>query len=65
MVSAVDPLNLTGTLLPGTKVPALVGNRVLYRDGAPLGALIAGKPVLFGELPAEEERVAREMLIRR
>ncbi|MBO3274443.1 DEAD/DEAH box helicase [Pseudomonas schmalbachii] len=65
VVSAVDPLNLTGTLLPGTKVPAVVGNRVLYRDGVPLGALIAGKPVLFAELAAEEERMAREMLIRR
>ncbi|MNZ27127.1 putative ATP-dependent helicase Lhr [compost metagenome] len=65
VVSAVDPLNLTGTLLPGTKVPALVGNRVLYRDGAPLGALIAGKPVLFMELPPADEAQAREMLIRR
>ncbi len=33
--SAVDPLNLVGTLLPGDKVPALAGNCVLYLDGVP------------------------------
>ncbi len=65
VLSAVDPLNLAGTLLPGSKVPAVAGNRVLYRDGAALGALIAGKPVLWAELPAEEMAKARELLIRR
>ncbi|MED5609269.1 DEAD/DEAH box helicase [Pseudomonas sp. JH-2] len=65
VLSAVDPLNLAGTLLPGSKVPAVAGNRVLYRDGAVLGALIAGKPVLWAELPAEEMAKARALLIRR
>jgi ATP-dependent Lhr-like helicase len=44
-VSAVDPLNLVGTLLPGTRVPALAGNRLVYQDGLPVATLIAGKPV--------------------
>src|SRR5690606_19232872 len=35
-VSGSDPLNLAGTLLPGEKVPALAGNRLLYRDGVPV-----------------------------
>ncbi|WP_372876533.1 DEAD/DEAH box helicase, partial [Pseudomonas sp.] len=35
-LSACDPLNLVGTLLPGSKVPALAGNRLLYRDGVPV-----------------------------
>ena len=35
--SAADPLNLTGIVTPGTRVPALTNNRVLYRDGAPVG----------------------------
>jgi ATP-dependent Lhr-like helicase len=54
-VSGVDPLNLCGTLLPGDKVPALAGNRVLFRDGLPVATLIAGK---FGYLqpPSPEER---------
>jgi ATP-dependent Lhr-like helicase len=44
-VSAVDPLNLTGTVIPGARVPALHTNAVLYRDGLPIDA---------SELPAAE-----------
>jgi ATP-dependent Lhr-like helicase len=54
VLSAVDPLNLSGSLLPGNKVPALAGNRVLYRDGVAIGALIAGKAELWVELAAED-----------
>src|SRR5690606_36841850 len=46
-VSGSDPLNLAGTLLPGAKVPALAGNRLLYRDGVPVAAREAWKIVLF------------------
>jgi ATP-dependent Lhr-like helicase len=42
-LSACDPLNLLGTLLPGSKVPALAGNRLLYCDGVPVASLVAGK----------------------
>src|SRR5262245_22706145 len=35
-VSAVDPLNLVGILLPGTRVPALRTRSVAYRDGLPI-----------------------------
>jgi ATP-dependent Lhr-like helicase len=42
-ISAVDPLNLCGTLLPGDKVPALAGNRVLFHDGAAVASQVAGK----------------------
>ena len=42
-ISGIDPLNLCGTLLPGPKVPALAGNRILFRDGAPVATVIAGK----------------------
>jgi ATP-dependent helicase Lhr and Lhr-like helicase len=33
-LSAADPLNLTGIILPGPRVPAIRANTVLYRDGA-------------------------------
>lgn len=49
-VCGVDPLNLAGTLLPGAKVPALVNNRLVYRDGLPVAAQIAGKPHFWVEL---------------
>lgn len=51
-LSAVDPLNLVGTLLPGDKVPTLAGNRVLYVDGVPAGAVIAGKTRYLGDFDA-------------
>jgi ATP-dependent Lhr-like helicase len=36
-ISAVDPLNLTGVVTPGPRVPATVGNVVTYVDGVPQG----------------------------
>jgi ATP-dependent helicase Lhr and Lhr-like helicase len=35
-LSACDPLNLTGIITPGTRVPAMLGKWVSYRDGVPL-----------------------------
>jgi ATP-dependent Lhr-like helicase len=32
-VSAVDPLNLVGIIVPGERVPAISGKTVSYRDG--------------------------------
>ena len=62
-VSGSDPLNLLGTLLPGNKVPALPGNRLLYRDGVPVATLIAGRVEVFGEeAEHERERVRRALL---
>ncbi len=42
ILSAADPLNLTGIVTPGDKVPALLRNRVLYRNGIPVGAWLRG-----------------------
>jgi ATP-dependent Lhr-like helicase len=64
-VSAVDPLNLAGTLLPGEKVPALPGNRLLFRDGVPVGAVIAGKTRYLVELEGEERETVRAKLVKR
>jgi ATP-dependent Lhr-like helicase len=33
-LSAADPLNLVGILVPGERVPAISGNSVTLRDGA-------------------------------
>jgi ATP-dependent Lhr-like helicase len=54
-ISGVDPLNLCGTLLPGDKVPALFGNRILFRDGLPVATIIAGKINYLLEPGAERE----------
>ena len=34
-VSAADPLNLVGIVVPGERVPAISGRSVTYRDGVP------------------------------
>jgi ATP-dependent helicase Lhr and Lhr-like helicase len=63
-LSGSDPLNLVGTVLIGDKVPALSSSRVLYRDGAPVAALIAGKVVPLIELAAGELQTLRRALLR-
>ena len=55
-ISAADPLNLTGIVTPGERVPALAGNRILYEDGNPVMALVAGQIKPLGD--ASEERIA-------
>jgi ATP-dependent Lhr-like helicase len=33
VLSAADPLNLVGILVPGDRVPAISGRTVAFRDG--------------------------------
>ncbi|MFC5462719.1 DEAD/DEAH box helicase [Massilia niabensis] len=54
-ISGVDPLNLCGTLLPGEKVPALGGNRILFRDGVAVANVVAGKINYLGDPGAERD----------
>jgi ATP-dependent Lhr-like helicase len=64
-VSGADPLNLVGTLLPGSRIAALAGNRVLYRDGVPIAALASGTVQWLASLEPVEMRAAEDALIRR
>jgi ATP-dependent Lhr-like helicase len=42
-ISAADPLNLTGIITPGDRIPGLATNRILYRDGVPVLARERGE----------------------
>jgi ATP-dependent helicase Lhr and Lhr-like helicase len=64
-VSAADPLNLVGTIVPGPKIPALTGNRLLYRDGIAIAGLIGGETHWIVELEPREMREAESALIKR
>ncbi|NQD76964.1 hypothetical protein, partial [Pseudomonas sp. CM27] len=64
VVSAADPLNLIGSLLPGAKVPAVSGNRLLYRDGVPVAMRVAGRYTFMVEAPVQEQEGWRQMLLR-
>jgi ATP-dependent helicase Lhr and Lhr-like helicase len=40
VLSAADPLNLTGIVLPGPRIPALLTNSVSYTDGNPVDPVL-------------------------
>ncbi|HWZ49778.1 MAG TPA: DEAD/DEAH box helicase [Herbaspirillum sp.] len=61
-VSGVDPLNLAGTLLPGDKIAALTGNRLVFLDGMPVAALVAGKAQTLIEVAAHDKERVRAAL---
>jgi ATP-dependent Lhr-like helicase len=57
-LSAADPLNLTGIITPGERIPGITRNRILYRDGVPVAALESGETKPLGT----EEPSTPEML---
>jgi ATP-dependent Lhr-like helicase len=63
-VCGADPLNLVGSVAPGAKVPALTGNRVLYRDGVPAATLVAGEVNFLIELEPAVQWEMRKALLR-
>jgi ATP-dependent Lhr-like helicase len=64
-VSAVDPLNLIGIAVPGERLAALSGNRLLYRDGEAI-AVQEGKEVRFlVDLDPATRWQAQSALVRR
>ena len=50
-IAGTDPTNLVGILSPGPRVPAVVGNLVLYVDGQAVASLESGKVVPRAPLP--------------
>ena len=49
VVSAADPMNLTGIVLPGPRVPAVLGHRLLFEDGLVVAVLDASGVRLTGD----------------
>ncbi|MGH8273487.1 MAG: DEAD/DEAH box helicase [Gammaproteobacteria bacterium] len=64
-VSAADPLNLVGIVSPGERVPALAGNRVLYRDGVAIALFSAGELRFLEDVPPADAWTLRNRLLRR
>ena len=62
VVSACDPLNLVGIVTPGDRVPALPGNRVVFRDGVPLASLEKGKVVNRAETGPGQQSALTSLL---
>ncbi|HEY4368254.1 MAG TPA: DEAD/DEAH box helicase [Steroidobacteraceae bacterium] len=64
-LSAADPLNLIGIVTPGAKLPALTGNRVLYRDGLPIAIYSGGEVRFLEDLEPAQQWNAQSALLRR
>jgi ATP-dependent Lhr-like helicase len=61
-ISACDPLNLVGILTPGQRVPATVGNRVVFRDGVPVAAIDGSETRLIVRVEAAEQPLLERLL---
>ncbi|MBL4716410.1 MAG: ATP-dependent DNA helicase, partial [Bacteroidia bacterium] len=64
-LSASDPLNLTGVITPGKRIPSIYSNRILYKNGVPI-AVKEGKEIKYLiDLPEDEKWVIQKKLIQR
>jgi ATP-dependent Lhr-like helicase len=63
-ISAADPLNLVGILTSENRVPALAGNRILYRNGKPIASFIAGELRFLTDVPSVERWALQNRLLR-
>jgi ATP-dependent helicase Lhr and Lhr-like helicase len=64
-VSAADPLNLVGIIIPGARITAHTSNRILYQDGAPIAAFESGETHFLVELSRAMEWKAKAALMRK
>jgi ATP-dependent Lhr-like helicase len=64
-VSAADPLNLVGIIIPGPRITAHTSNRILYHDGAPIASFESGETHFLVELSRAMEWKAKAALMRK
>jgi ATP-dependent Lhr-like helicase len=62
-ISAADPLNLVGIIVPGEKITASLNNRILFRDGVPIAHQSGEKFHTIGD--AELDIESRTLLVRK
>lgn len=61
-ISACDPLNLIGTLLPGDKVPISNNRQIVFRDGIPIATESKDKLEFLCDLDEQTQWNARLLL---
>ena len=65
-VSAADPLNLTGIVCLGERIPAGASTRIAFRDGVPVATQTGTRKIdLLEALAPEQEWEARHALLRK
>ena len=63
VISACDPLNLGGLIVPGVKTPALTGNRILLENGLPVARTLGDVLEEFPGISGHASREARRRLL--
>jgi len=61
-VHAVDPCNLVGIVVPGLRLPAQLGNRVVYLDGEAIAVQLNDEVKFVREVPVDAQIRARTAL---
>ncbi|MEI6068626.1 MAG: DEAD/DEAH box helicase [Methylococcaceae bacterium] len=64
-ISAADPLNLTGLVTPGQRIPSQPGQRILYRDGIPVANSVKGNINFLVPVEQQDEWQIRNALLRK
>jgi ATP-dependent Lhr-like helicase len=64
-ISAVDPLNLTGILLPGTRVTATNKHKILFHNGKPIAISRSGQIEFLENLAPELQWQAQNVLLQK
>ncbi|MDT8397597.1 MAG: DEAD/DEAH box helicase [Pseudomonadales bacterium] len=65
VLSAADPLNLLGIILPGSKVAASGSNRILFEDGLPLAILEKDEVRFLRDIGPEQQWTLQQHIQRR
>ena len=63
VLSAADPLNLTGIITPGERIASLSSQRVVYRDGIPVAYGSGDKVGYFQDFDHENQRSFQRVLM--
>ena len=65
VISATDPLNLVGVILPGDRIPALHTNRILFRNGLPVAKQLNGVTTCLTDIEPAARWEIDKLLARR
>ena len=64
-ISAADPLNLTGLITAGQRIPTQTNHRLLYRDGVPIASSAGNNITLLETIDPSDEWQIRNLLLRK
>lgn len=65
VISATDPLNLVGIIIPGEKISALHTNRVLFKNGLPVAKQLNNEILYLDEVSSTEQWAINNLLTRK